>query len=161
MKRIAVCLTLLIALAACENSADPLGGFGGDGGGGVLTQAQASGTWSFTLNRTNTLACPVGSLPSGQVLTTNIVAGTDGSVSSTTSSWRDPSGNLRPLSGTVRLTDGVTSLLFNSGSGAAMELRGTMTPTGAFSGTMTDPAAGFAFVFSGGCEYTAAGTKTS
>jgi hypothetical protein len=161
VRRFAICVAALVALIACENSTDPLGGFGGNGGGGVVSQAQASGTWNFTLNRTSTLSCPAGSLNNGQVLATNIVAGTDGSVSSVSSSWRDPSGNLRPLSGSVRLTDGFTTLLFSAGSGSgAMELRGTMTPNGGFTGTVTDPAPGSAFVFSGGCEYTAAGIKT-
>jgi hypothetical protein len=41
-----------------------------------------------------------------------------------------------------------------------MELRGTMTSVGTFTGTLTDPAPGFSPMFSvGGCEYTASGTK--
>jgi hypothetical protein len=43
-----------------------------------------------------------------------------------------------------------------------MELQGTMSAAGSFTGTLTDPAAGFSQVFgTGGCEYTASGIKTS
>jgi hypothetical protein len=41
-----------------------------------------------------------------------------------------------------------------------MELRGTMTATSTFTGTLTDPAPGFSPMFSvGGCEYSTSGTK--
>jgi hypothetical protein len=48
----------------------------------------------------------------------------------------------------------------SGGANSGMELTGTMAPTGSFSGTLRDPAAGLGPVFSaGGCEYSTAGTK--
>ncbi|MFN2638111.1 MAG: hypothetical protein ABR585_13910 [Gemmatimonadaceae bacterium] len=161
MKRTFFRLTMVALLAGCETSANPIDALFGNGNN-VLTQAQASGSWSFTLQRTNTFSCPAGSLPNGQVLTTQIAAATDGTVSTSTSTWRDPSGNTRPLSGSISLATGITRLTFGAGNTAAgMELRGTMTSAGSFSGTVTDPEAGLAFMFSSGCEYTATGTKTA
>jgi hypothetical protein len=48
----------------------------------------------------------------------------------------------------------------NSTSG--MELRGTISAAGTFTGTLTDPAPGLTPLFSvSGCEYLTTGTKTS
>lgn len=162
MRSIVICLTLLLLSVACENSTDPLIGFGG-GGGGTITQAQATGSWSFTVRKTATLPCSGGSLPDGQVITAQLNVLADGSVNATTSSWQNPpTGVVRPLSGLVRLSDGFTDLILSaaSGSTSAMELRGTITATSTFTGTLTDPAPGSSPVFSvGGCEYTTTGTK--
>ncbi len=162
MRPIVICLTLLLLSVACENSTDPLIGIGGTGGG-AITQAQAAGNWSFTVRKTATLPCSGGSLADGQLITANLNVLADGTVSASTSSWQNPPTTLvRPISGLVRLSDGFTDLILtaSSGSASAMELRGTMTATSTFTGTLTDPAAGSSPMFSvGGCEYTTTGTK--
>ena len=162
LRPIISCLAVLVSTAACETSADSLIGIGGTGGGAV-TQAQAAGDWSFTVRKTTTLSCSGGSLADGQVLTAHMNVLSDGTLNATTSSWQNPPTTLvRPLSGSVRLTDGFADLIFSAstGSASAMELRGTLTSTGTFAGTLTDPAPGFSPMFSaGGCEYSTAGTK--
>lgn len=156
---------LLLATSACETTSDPLDGIGGTGGGGTITQAQAAGNWSISLRRTTTLACGGGSLADGQILSAHFDVLADGTLSASTSTWLSPSSSLvRPLTGAVRLTDGVTDVFFVAGSGntsSAMELRGTVGSGGTMTGTLTDPGAGFTPVFSiGGCEYVVTGTKT-
>ena len=162
MRPIVLCLTCLVLTTSCETSTDPFIGFGGSGGG-IITQAEATGDWSFTLRKTTTLPCSGGSLADGQVLTAHLDVLADGSVNSTTSTWRNPSTNaVLPASGTVRLSDGHTDvhLSAGSGSGAGLELVGTITSAGTFTGTLNDPDSGLLPVFSaGGCEYTAPGTK--
>jgi hypothetical protein len=156
---------LLLVATACETSSDPLDAIGGTGGGGAITQAQATGNWSISLRRTTTLACGGGSLADGQVLTAHFDVLSDGTLSASTSTWVSPSSSVvRPATGAVRLTDGVTDVFFFAGSGnssSAMELRGTISSAGSMTGTLTDPGAGFTPVFSvGGCEYVVTGTKT-
>jgi len=165
VKRAVLWLTMIVLVAACENSADPLGGILG-GGGGALTAAQATGSWLFTVQRTTTLPC-TSALASGQQITAQLFVLSDGTVG-TTSSWLNPiSLAVEPVSGLVGLTDGITRLTFAApsvNSTASMELRGTMTSAGGFTGgTLTDPAgSGFSQVFgSGGCEYSVTGTKKS
>jgi hypothetical protein len=166
VKALASLILLFAVAAACETTSDPLDGIGGTGGGGVVTQGQAAGNWSLTLRRTTTLGCSGASLADGQVLTTHLDLLTDGTANGTTSTWQNPpNAVLRPVGGTVRLTDGFTDLLLLASSGntsSGMELRGTLTSTGSFTGTLTDPAPGLTPVFSiGGCEYSVTGTKTS
>ncbi len=160
---------LITSLAACEVATEP--SFG-TGGGTLppalgLTAAQASGSWNFTLRRTvSGVDCPNGSLLiDGQVLPTQISVGTDGTVAVATSAWQYLSNTpVRPLSGQVRLSDGFTDILFRAGGtnlSSAMRLQGSMTSTGTFTGTMTDPAPGFNPVFSiAGCFYNVTGTRT-
>jgi hypothetical protein len=153
-----LCLTLLVSLAACETTLDSI--IGTPGGGG-LTTAQATGNWSFTVQRTSALACTSGSLANGQVLTARLDVLSDGTLAST-SFWQNPPETLvRPLTGSVALASGSTDLFMfaSTGSTAAMELQGTLTAAGSFSGTLSDPAAGSFQVF-GACSYTVAGTKT-
>ncbi|HEV7837036.1 MAG TPA: hypothetical protein VGO75_03145, partial [Gemmatimonadaceae bacterium] len=143
----------------------PLGGFGGTPGGGAITQSEAAGNWSFTVRRTTTLACSGGSLSDGQVLTAFLDVLSTGSLSASTSSWQNPPNTtVRPLSGSVRLTDGLADLILSSAvgnTGSGMELRGTATSGGTFTGTLTDPAPGLTPMFSvSGCEYSTTGTKT-
>ena len=152
-------LSLLLFVAACETTTDPLIGFGGGTG---LTQAQAAGNWSFTVQRTTALGCTGGSLANGQVLTATLDVQAGGALANT-SFWQNPPTTVvRPLSGAITLTSGSTDLFMSasSGSSAAMELQGTMTSNGTFTGTLTDPAPGSFQVF-GACGYTATGTKTS
>lgn len=159
MRPTLLCLILFFTLAGCETSTDTLIGTGGDGG---VTVAQADGSWSFTVHPTSTLACTSGSLADGQVLTAQLDVLSDGTLSAATSSWQNPPTTLvRPLTGRVNLTSGFTDLFMtaSAGSTAAMELRGTMTAAGSFSGTLTDPAPGSFSVF-GACSYTTTGTKT-
>jgi len=159
VRQILLCLSLLFFVSACETTTDPFFGFGGTPG---LTQAQASGNWSFTLQRTSTLGCTGGSLANGQVLTAILNVQTDGTLAST-SSWQNPPTTVvRPLSGAINLGTGSTDLFMTaaSGSSGAMELQGTMTSGGSFTGSLTDPAPGSFQVF-GACAYTASGTKTS
>ena len=160
MRRIVLCLTLLVSVAACETSTDPFIGFGGTPG---ISQAQADGNWSFTVQQTSTLGCTSGSLANGQVLTATLDVLADGTLAPATSFWQNPPTTVvRPLTGSIILTSGFTDLFMAaaSGSSAAMELRGTMTSVGSFSGTLTDPAPGSFQVF-GACSYTATGSKTS
>lgn len=162
LRSIVLCLAVLVSTAACETSTDNLIGIGGNGGGAV-TQAQAAGDWSFTVTKTTTLACSGGSLADGQVLTAHLDVLTDGTLNATTSSWQNPPTTLiRPLTGTVRFADGFSDLFFSSSSGSAsaMELRGTVSSSGTFTGTLTDPAPGFSPMFSvSGCEYSTSGSK--
>jgi hypothetical protein len=154
------CLTLLLYVAACETSTDPFIGFGGTPG---ISQAQATGNWSFTVQQTSTLGCTTGSLANGQVLTASLDVLADGTLATATSIWQNPPTTVvRPLSGSINLSTGFTDLFMSSsaGSSAAMELRGTMTSVGSFTGTLTDPAPGSFQVF-GACSYTATGNKTS
>lgn len=156
MRSIAIVLGLFVLTAACEQSKDPfLFGIGGSGG---LTQAQASGNWSFVVTQ-SALACASGSLANGQAIATNLDVLADGSLS-TSSFWQSPLSTASlSLTGSVTLGTGITDLFLTSTAGAEMELRGTVTSTGTFTGTLTDPAAGFLPVFSA-CAYTVTGTKT-
>jgi hypothetical protein len=160
LRPILICLTLLVSTAACENSTDPILGIGG--GGGALTAAQATGNWSFTVQRTTTLPC-TGALASGQVITGHLDVLSDGTVAST-SSWLNPlSGSVNQLAGTITLSNGAIDLTFGATVGSAMELfPGTMSSAGTISGaTLTDPAASFSQVFgSDGCQYSVTATKT-
>jgi VCBS repeat-containing protein len=161
VRPIAVCLILFVSVAGCENSTDPFIGFGG--GGGALTAAQATGNWSFTVQRTTNLPCTQ-ALASGQLITGHLDVQSDGTVAST-SSWQNPlSGSVNQLTGTVSLTNGAIDLTFRATVGSALELfPGTMSSSGTISGaTLTDPAAGSSQVFgSNGCQYTVTATKTS
>jgi len=153
------CLTLLVSVTACENKTDPFIGFGGTGG---VSQAEVAGNWSFTVRPTSALACTSGSLADGQVLTARLDVLSDGTLATATSTWQNPPTTLvRPLSGAVNLGTGFTDLFMaaSAGSFSEMELRGTMTSAGSFSGTVTDPAPGSFPVF-GTCSYTTSGTKT-
>jgi hypothetical protein len=163
VRPLALTLTLLAIATACENSKNPfLFGIGG-GGGGAVTQAEATGNWSFTVRKTTTLPCTGGSLADGTVLTAHLDVLTDGTLNTSTSSWQNPpAAVVFPLKGTVALSNGAADLIFSGGSGSAsgMELRGTISPTGTFTGTLTDPGAGLTPMFSaGGCEYSTSGTK--
>ena len=156
MRSIAIALSLVVLTAGCEQSTDPfLFGIGGSGG---LTQAQATGNWSFVVTQ-SALACASGSLANGQAVTTHLDVLADGTLS-TSSFWQTPLSPAQlSLSGSITLGTGITDLFLTSTAGAEMELRGTITSTGTFTGTLTDPAAGFLPVFSA-CGYTATGTKT-
>jgi hypothetical protein len=163
VRPIALVLTLLVVATACENSKNPfLFGIGGTGGGAV-TQAQASGNWSFTVTRTTTLPCTAVSLADGSRLTAHLDVLADGTLNTSTSSWQNSTtAVVFPLSGTVTLSDGHTDLHLSggSGSGTGMELIGTISATSTFTGTLTDPDAGLSFMFSSnGCQYTTSGTK--
>jgi hypothetical protein len=162
VRPLTLALTLLVLITACENSADPLL-FGLGGGGGAVTQAEAAGDWSFTVTKTTALACTGGSLADGSRLTAHLDVLADGTVNGASSFWQHPPTTVVfPLSGRVTLTSGATDLTMSAGSGSTsgMELIGTITPAGTFSGTLHDPAAGLSPMFSaGGCDYSAAGTK--
>jgi len=162
VKRIALCLSSVLLFAACENSTDPLGGII-NGGGGALTAAQATGDWTFSVQVNATLPACSNPLTNGQGITAHLDVLSDGTVA-TTSSWTNPiSGGGQPLGGFITLSSGSTDLLFAApsvSSSAQMELFGTMTSTGSFTGTLTDPEAGFSQVFgTGGCAYAVTGAK--
>ena len=167
MKRFLYVAATMLLLTGCEASTDPLDGVGGGPPpGGAITQAQATGDWTFTLDRTSA-TCSAGSLPDNQVLITHldvINSGSNtGSLLGTTSGWRaSPSTFVRGLDGTLRFTDGFGNLILRgTAAGTGMELRGTFTSAGGFTGTVSDPAAGLLPVFgSGACAYNAAGVKT-
>lgn len=163
MKRLVLCMATTVLLAACETSTDPLGGF--LGGGGALTQAQASGNWSFTVQRTTTFPACSNPLADGSAITARLDVASDGTLA-TTSTWLNPiSVVVQPLSGSVELTNGASTLHFASPavSGTAqMEILGIVTPSGGLTGTLRDPEPGFSQVFgTGGCEYSVSGIKTS
>lgn len=162
MKRLVLCLTMTVLLAACENSTDPLGGF--LGGGGALTQAQANGNWLFAVQRTNTFPACTNPLADGTQITANLVVLSSGTLDPT-SSWLNPfSTAVQPLSGSVDLTNGASLLHFAAPavSGTAqMEITGTMTASGRLTGTLRDPEPGFSQVFgTGGCEYSVSGIRS-
>ncbi|MFL5603720.1 MAG: hypothetical protein ACJ77R_10005, partial [Gemmatimonadaceae bacterium] len=144
-------------------STDAIIGFPGDGGG-AITAVQASGNWSITVQRTTNLPC-TGALTNGQVINVHLDVLSDGTVSSSTSTWVNPiSGATQSMSGAITLSNGVTDLRLAGSGNAAMELfPGTMTAAGSITGaTITDPGAGSSQVFgSNGCQYTATATKTS
>jgi hypothetical protein len=160
VKRAALLLCMMTSLTACETSTDPLDGI--INGGGSITPAQASGNWTFTLQRTTNFPCS-GALASGQSMAVFLDVLTDGSVGNT-SSWQNPvSGAVEAVSGSVGLSNGAVHLTFDSGGGRAMELTsGTMTAAGAITGgTITDPSAGFSQVFGTDvCQYSATAIKT-
>ena len=168
MRRILYAMAMTALLGGCEASTDPLDGVGGGPpGSGAITQAQATGDWTFTLDRTSA-SCSAGSLPDNQVLVAHLDVisngGNTGSLLGTTSGWSAfPSTTVRGLDGTLRFNDGFGNLILRgTANGTGMELRGTFTSTGSFSGTVSDPAAGLLPVFgSGACSYNAAGVKTS
>ena len=161
MKRLVLCLTTMVLLMACETTTDPLGGF--INGGGAITQAQAGGNWSFTVQRTNTFPACTNPLADGSAITANLVVLSDGTLA-TTSSWASPFSSGQQLTGSVDLTNGSSLLHFAAPSvsvSAQMEITGTMTASGGLSGTLRDPEPGFSQVFgTGGCEYTVSGIKT-
>jgi hypothetical protein len=167
VKRILYLAATTALLAGCEASTDPLDGVGGGPpGGGAITQAQASGEWTLTLDRTST-SCSVGSLPDNQVLIADLDVisngSTTGSLLGTTSGWRtSQSAAVRDLDGTLSFSSGFATLVLRgSTAGTGMELRGTFTSAGAFTGTLSDPSAGLLPVFgSGACAYNASGVKT-
>jgi hypothetical protein len=156
VRSIAIALCLVTLTAACEQTKDPfLFGIGGSGG---LTQAQATGNWSFVVTQ-SALACASGSLATGQAISTSLDVLTDGTLGAS-SFWQSPLSTASlSLSGSITLGTGITDLFLLGSAGAEMELRGTITSTGTFTGTLTDPAAGFLPVFSA-CAYTVTGTKT-
>jgi hypothetical protein len=164
VKRSILWLGAVMVLAGCETTTDPLFGELG-GGAGAITPTQASGNWTFTLQQTTTLPACSAPLANSQIIISRLDVSATGTLN-TTSSWANPiSGAVDPLSGTVVLTSGITDLFFTAPevrSDAQMELRGTMTASGGFNGTLTDPEPGFSQVFgTGGCEYTVSGIKTS
>lgn len=162
MKRAVLCLTTMVLFAGCENSAAPLGGF--ISGGGAITQAQATGNWSFTVTRTTTFPACANPLADGSAITARIDVLTSGTLA-TTSTWSNPLTRAgQPLTGSVDLTNGASILHFAAPavrSTAQMEILGPMTGSGRLSGTLRDPEPGFSQVFgTGGCEYSVSGIKT-
>jgi hypothetical protein len=152
-----------VLFGGCENATDPFGGF--VGGGGAISQAQASGNWVFTVQRTTTFPACTNPLADGSAITTHLDVLTDGSLG-TSSSWLNPiSSVVHPLRGSVNLTNGASILHFSAPSvsaSAQMELQGTMTASGGLTGTLRDPEPGFSQMFgTGGCEYSVSGIKTS
>src|SRR4051812_44668991 len=100
---------MIASVAACENTSDPLDGII-IGGGGSITQAQAAGNWSFSLQRTTTLPCSTSPLANGTVIATHIDVLADGTLG-TTSSWVNPaSGAVQALRGQVHLNNGITGI---------------------------------------------------
>jgi hypothetical protein len=160
VKRSLLLVSAMLLLMACETSTDPLDGII-NGGGGAVTPAEATGTWTFTLQRTTTFPC-TGALATGQTITAFLDVLSDGTLS-TASTWQDPISNaVDALSGSVGLNNGALRLTFNATPNAAMELTsGTMTSSGTVTAaTITDPSAGFSQVFgSDVCQYTATATK--
>jgi hypothetical protein len=160
VRRIFLCLTLAV-LTACESTTDPFGGVI-TGGGGAVTAAQASGNWSFTVQRTTTFPC-TSALISGQTIATFIDVLSDGTLNST-SSWANPiSGAVEAMDGKVTLSNGRVDFTLSVTSNTAMELTGTMSSAGTLSaGTLQDPFSGAFQVFgTDGCHYTVSGVKTS
>jgi hypothetical protein len=153
VRSIVLGLALLASVAACETSTDPFFGFGATG----VTAGQVTGNWSFILHPAS--GCATGSLPDGQVLTAHLDVLSDGTVTSGTSTWQTANA-AGSVSGSINLTSGVTTTVaLTATNGSAMELAGTFTSTGSFSGTVGDPRSGSLPVFSV-CSYTTTATKT-
>jgi hypothetical protein len=153
----------LVLFVGCENSASTLFGVISGGGGGI-TATEATGSWTFTVQQNTTLPACTAPLANSQTIIAHLDVLSDGTLN-TTSSWLNPiSGAVEPLTGAVALSSGLTDLFFAAPavrSDAQMELRGTMTALGGFTGTLTDPEPGFSQVFgTGGCQYNVAGIKT-
>jgi hypothetical protein len=164
VRRVVLCLSTISLFAACETSTDPLGGL--LNGGGALTQAQATGNWSFSVQRTATFPACTNPLANGSVITAHLNALADGTLATSTSTWLNPiSVVVQPLTGSVDLASGASTLHFAApavSASAQMELLGTMTRSGGLTGTLRDPEPGFSQVFgTGGCEYSVSGIKTS
>jgi hypothetical protein len=162
VRAITLTLGLVVLTAACENTNDPFLFGQGGGGGGAVTQAQATGNWSFTVTKTATFPCTLGSFADGSRLTAHLDVLADGTLNASTSNWQSPSaGTVFPLSGSVTFSTGSTDLIFSGGGSipSGMELRGTISPTGSFTGTLTDPAPGLGPIGGTACEYSAGGTK--
>jgi hypothetical protein len=162
VRRAVLLLCMTILTTGCETTTDPIDGII-NGGGGSITAAQASGNWTFALQRTTNFPCS-GALASGQSIAVFLDVLNDGSLSNA-SSWQNPiSGAVQPLSGSVGLTNGAIRLTFGASSGRAMELTsGTMTGAGAVTAaSISDPSAGFLQVFgTDACQYSATAIKTS
>ncbi len=120
-----------------------------------------SGEWTFVLDRT-TATCPSGSLPDNQVLLAHLDVLSNGSLTTVTSNWQAPPGVIRGLDGGVSFTTGFATLILRgSASNTAMELAGTFTSDGDFTGGLSDPRAGSFPVFSSGsCAYTVTGVRS-
>ena len=163
LRRLVLYLTTIVLFAACENSTNPLGGFI-NGGGGAITQAQATGNWSFAVTRTTTFPACTNPLADASAIRAHLDVGTDG-VLIGTSTWVNPiSGAVQLLTGSVDLTNGASILHFAAPAvrnTAQMEITGTMTASGTFTGVLRDPEPGFTQVFgTGGCEYSVNGIKS-
>jgi len=161
VRRFVLCLTTIALLEACETTTNPLDAI--LGGGGSLTQAQATGNWSLTVQRNSTFPACANPLADGSAIAAHLNIASDGTLSGT-SSWVNPiSATVLSLSGSVNFSNGATDLHFaGASSSAQMELLATMTASGTISGTLRDPEPGFTQVFgTGGCEYTVTGVKTS
>lgn len=160
MRRVFLCLTLA-AVTACESTTDPFGGII-SGGGGAITAAQASGDWSFTVQRTTLFPC-TSALANGQTIATHIDVLSDGSLN-TTSTWLNPvaPGVVESMAGAVTLSSGIADFTLSINASTVMELTGTMSSGGTFTaGRLQDPDPGFSQVFgSDGCQYTVTGVKT-
>jgi hypothetical protein len=158
VRSIVLSLTLLVSAVACEGTTDPFIGLGGTGG--AITQPQATGNWSFVVHPTSALACSSGSLADSQVLTAHLEVLSDGTANSTTSFWQVPSPSVTGVvSGAVDLSNGRPNLSLSISGGRAMELTGTMTAAGSFTGTLRDPDPGLLPVFAA-CTYNTTGTKS-
>jgi hypothetical protein len=162
VRRLVLSLTTIVLFGACESSTSPLGGF--LGGGGALTQAQATGTWSLAVTRTTTFPACTNPLADGTPIIARPNVLTDGTLAGT-STWTNPLSSVgQPLTGSVDLTNGASILHFAAPgvrNTAQMEITGTMTASGTFTGTLRDPEPGFSQVFgTGGCEYSVGGIKT-
>jgi hypothetical protein len=157
VRSIAIALSFAVLTAGCEQSTDPL--LFGVGGSGGLTQAQATGNWSFVVTQ-SALACASGSLANGQAVTAHLDVLTAGALS-TASFWQSPLSTASlSITGSITLGTGATDLFLSSSAGGTMELNGTMTSTGTFTGTLTDPAAGVVTPVFSACIYSTTGTKT-
>ncbi len=152
---------LILLLAACGGFGSDLTSVSGTGKEAAITAEEASGIWSFAL--TPVVAnCTGGGVPAGTVIISRLDFFSDGRIASETSTWKLSSAtSTRPVTGAVRLGDGLFDSQLKGDGNSAMALSGTMVRSGSFSGKLVDPAAGTVAVLGGAsCEYAVKGTRS-
>ncbi len=159
--RRAVCVSLIALTAmACGVSEDLLRAKPGPPV--VVTPAQASGVWTFTLTSVSGV-CAGGGLPAGSTFQATLNFGPDGKIVTEGSFWKrtstSPPGQ---LTGSLQVTTGLTDLTFlGSTAAAGAQLTGMLTASGSFTGQLKDPASGLSSLFTGApCQYNATGVRT-
>ncbi len=154
-------LPLIFLLAACGGFGSDLTSVAGTGKEAAITGDEASGIWSFAL--TPIVAnCAGGGAGAGTVIISRLDFFPDGRLASETSTWKLSSSTFtRPVTGAVRLADGLFDSQLKGDGTSAMALSGTMVRSGSFSGKLVDPAAGAVAVLGGAsCEYAVKGTRS-
>lgn len=159
LKRAALVAVMALATMGCGANSDLLNAKPGPPL--VVTAAQASGAWTFTLTPISG-SCAGGGLPAVSTFQATLDFGADGKIVSEGSFWKRTSTSAAgQLTGSVQLTTGLASLTFlGSTSAVGAQLTGAMSAAGSFTGQLKDPATGLAALFAGApCEYNVTGAR--